>query len=490
MKASSGILKYLGLTVTTTEFAICGRTEDGQEAFAAVPMQGMEKWLGQPACHLQYLFTMMQSALKQLLENGWEIASKGAFSVAVRQHDLVLVGHNGELLSPTLTWQCRVAEKQVEQLRKQGAESIVGRIETRFILPKLMWLLAEMPALMEKIRYVMTTGDYLMWKLTGELKLSTSDALSNGLLYQGSKQLATGVLEKAGLDPDWFPPVIQSGDLVDGVAWPNGESEALDWCRNQLAYWQGDAGLGDNQAAAMGNGLDSQTIVVSAGTSGTITRLWNLFEDTLAGQAVQFEYYSKWRMLLLMLADCGAWYNRFREQFAMGISHSDLNVMAASACLGHFGRVRLRPWDGGWVEEYPISWEGLPTAEKIASTQASIAFELALRVKLMLAEILSSNALPIQRIILTGGLSQSEFFQGAFQTALSQLGIKLPVLVIDPKSPAAFKPDARGAMMLAMLGAKVFPYPHLRNAIKALCPLRACAPALPADKFLPEFFQE
>jgi len=400
--------------------------------------------------------------------------------------------HDGELLGPALTWQCRVAEEQVEQLQKQGAESIVGPIEARFILPKLMWLLAELPALREKIRWVMTTGDYLMWQLTGELKLSTSDALSNGLLNQRTKELATEVLEKAGLDPTWFPPVIQSGNLVGGVAWPDGEDEALDWCRNHLSNWEGDAGLGDNQAAAMGNGLCNYwTIFVSAGTSGTITRLFNLFEDTLAGQAVQFEYWSKWRMLLLMLADCGAWYNRFRRQFANGVPHDKLNSAAALACLGRLGRVRLRSWQDGWVEEYPISWESLTIAQKTASTQASIAFELALRVKLMLAEILPNRNTPtIQRVILTGGLSQSGFFQRAFQTALGQLGIKLPVLVIDPQSPAAFKPDARGAMMLSMLGAEVFPFPCLENAVKALCPLRDCAPALPADRFLPEFFLE
>ena len=87
--------------------------------------------------------------------------------------------------------------------------------------------------------------------------------------------------------------------------------------KQRLAGSQMISGLGDNHATGVGCGLeegDFETIVVSAGTSGTVNRVCRA-NVRLAGNAACFEYYND-RLLLMMLADCCKWYDRFVARYA------------------------------------------------------------------------------------------------------------------------------------------------------------------------------
>ena len=77
---------------------------------------------------------------------------------------------------------------------------------------------------------------------------------------------------------------------------------------------------------------DFETMVISAGTSGTINRVCRA-NVPLAGNAACFEYYKN-RLLLMMLADCCKWYDRFVAQFASEYCRSTGCV----ECRGGSGR--------------------------------------------------------------------------------------------------------------------------------------------------------
>jgi sugar (pentulose or hexulose) kinase len=195
----------LGIDESTTKTGIGLRATDGFQAFQAIDNRGATKWHGQPAFDLAELPGMIAEVLASLAAGDWQFGERGgSLSFSVRQHDMVLLGDDDQPLIPALSWQCNAASSEVAALRTAGGEATVGRIEERFILPKLMWALAQEPALRAKVRRVMTTGDWIALMLTGEWRLSTSDALSNGLLAQSNKQLAADVIAKAGLDPAWF----------------------------------------------------------------------------------------------------------------------------------------------------------------------------------------------------------------------------------------------------------------------------------------------
>jgi len=456
-----------GFDLSTTGLGLGVRSEKGDEAYVHTRMRGATTWKGEPAFDVRQTPVMMGTLLDALENEGWHLA-QASFSFAVRQHDMVLLGGDGQLLIPALSWQCNAASREVEQLRRQGAETVVGRVEERFILPKLMWALSKQAGVKKELAQVMTTGDWIATLLTGKARLSTSDALSNGLLQQTSKRLADEVMRDAKLKPEWFPRVIQSGKVVGTVndRAVAGVDDRWMAIKQRLAGSRIVSGLGDNHATGVGCGLeegDFETIVISAGTSGTVNRVCRA-NVPLAGNAACFEYY-KDRMLLMMLADCCKWYDRFVARHAPDYEErlDALNDEIEQADLSQMRRVLHA--DGR--EVYAPDWQELSVGQQAASTQLSIMLELLLLTRSMLDEVQGAKS-PVNRYVLTGGLSQSTFFQEVFTAGVRLLNPKAKVLISARKGPLRYQTAAYGALLNAMRAAD-------QNASEKLCPTRAAA---------------
>lgn len=460
---AAGTADLLALDVTTTEFALAVRDDQGHEDYAAVPMRGATHWQQDPAFpafELAQVPGMLRDLLASLQARGWSFdrsgeTEPGYVSIACRQHDMVLLDQAQQPLLPALSWQCHAATAEVADLQERGVEKQVGKIEPRFVLPKLACVLNRQPALRERLATVFMTGDWVAQQLTGKRSLSTSDALSNGLLDQRTRKRADKTIKAAEFDIGWFPAVAPSGSVV-GTVTPTDGSDDDPWepLRQTLRGWQFVAGLGDNHASAVGCGMtdDYKKLVVSGGTSGTINlscpKTASLPEG---GQACRFEFYEDSLLLLLMLADCGAWYNRFVAQFAPELQQmlGELNSLTLSADLAALRRVLHD--DGAHREEFPPSWANASLGVKVAGTQLSIALELLLRVKQMLSEVQAAGVRTVETYVLTGGLSQSLFFQCVFHTGVKLLDPQAAVKVSGRTGPLRYKTSAYGALTNAEL---------------------------------------
>lgn len=464
----AGLADLLALDVTTTEFAVAVRDDSGNEDYAATPMRGATTWRNDaafPAFDLKEVPGMFRDLLRTLQARGWQFdrrgqSAPGNVSVACRQHDMVLLDAQDQPLLPALSWQCNAASAEVETLRQLGVEKTVGKIEPRFVLPKLRCVLNRQPDLADRLGTVCMTGDWIARQLTGQRSLSSSDALSNGLLNQRTRERADEVIGQAELNANWFPPVVSSGNVVgtigaeaDAAAGGAG-ADAWQPLRELLADWQFVAGLGDNHASAVGCGMtdDYRKLVVSGGTSGTINlscpKRIALPEN---GDSLQFEFYGDSLLLLLMLADCGDWYNRFLDRFAPELKQTmnELNSLALSADLASLRRVLHD--DAAHTEVFPPSWNQGTLGAKVADTQLSIALELLLRVQRMLAEVRAAKACSVDTFVLTGGLSQSLFFQCVFYAGVKLLAAEANVKVSGRTGPLRYKTSAYGALINAEL---------------------------------------
>lgn len=464
----------LSSDLATGSHSMGARDEHNREFFADVDMRGMGLWHGQRACDIGQVPALLLETLQRLRNDGLKLdGAKGAYSASVRQHDMVVLGEDGSVLMPALTWQCNAASKEVEELRAAGVEKSVGRLEPRFILPKLMWALREVPQLREKIWHVMTTGDWIAYQLTGVLSLSTSDALSNGLLDQATKKRADNEIRAAGMNPDWFPHVVQSGHAVGKVGQAEPRQLTPEWreLRRLLQGWDVVAGLGDNHATGVGCGLGGDrhaTIVVSAGNSGTINRTCAP-ESLTAGNAASFEFYSD-RLLLMMLADCSVWFDRFVRQFAPAYEQQ-LDLLDQLALEADPAKVR-RVLHLQGKEKYPPGFSSMTLGEQVASTQFSIMLELLLLVKSMLAEVVDPS--PVTTFVLTGGLGQSPFFQQIFQAGIRLLAPDARVTLSARTGPMRYQTATYGALLNAELPQRAY---NLATLVKERCPL-AELPAL------------
>jgi sugar (pentulose or hexulose) kinase len=452
----------MALDVTTTECAIAVCDAEGREDYAATAMRGGLQWQHDaafPGFETAEVPLMIGELLQQLEAKGWSLrgaASQPRYvSVSCRQHDLVLLNAAGQPLTPALSWQCNAATEDVAELRKRGVETTVGTIEPRFVLPKLRCVLRKDPALRPGIRTAFMTGDWIAYALTGQRTLSTSDALSNGLLAQSNRALAREVIQTADLDPAWFPEPAQSGSEV-GTVLPPAPTVEGSWnvVRDKLQGWRFVAGLGDNHASGVGCGMrdDHRTLVVSGGTSGTI----NLSCPAQAalpasGKSLRFEFYGDSLLLLLMLGDCGAWYKRFLRDFAAEYQQ-DLNYLNMLALSSDWSRIRrVLHSDTEHTEGFAPEWAESTLGEKVAATQFSIVLELLLRVKRMLEEVRGAGVPETETFILTGGLSQSLFFQQLFHAGIGCLAPGKAVKVSGRTGPLRYKTSAYGALINAGL---------------------------------------
>ncbi|MDO8668417.1 MAG: FGGY family carbohydrate kinase, partial [bacterium] len=356
---------------------------------------------------------------------------------------------------------------EVEYLRDQGVEEVIGRLEPQMALPKLLWALKQHPALKEKIGTVMTTGDFIAMQLTGVPTTSSSDAVSNGLIEQTSRKFADDfICSIHGLKYFWFPPVVQSGSLIP---WEKtSEYRSTDWCgvRSLLPGWRFIAGLGNYQAGAVGSGLDGlNTIIISAGTSGTVTRAVK-FGTKIAGTPRQFEYFD-YTLLLSIMADCASWYDRFVKEFGQGKSHAALDGMIAP-----YGNVLCLPYPETPDAEFPGWFYQMPLDTQVKTMQHSIAIRLVRHFREIVGALPASEAEhAIERVVLTGGLTRSQYFCKVLRDQLRfEDGFEGKIFVSSRTGPLANQAATLGALINALVGAQT--YPTLAVAIKALCPTR------------------
>lgn len=459
--STSRLAQLLAIDITTTEFALAVRDAEGAEEFVRLKMRGATCWKNDPrfpGFDLTEIPCMLAELLDQLEKKGWQFrrpaSSPGCVSVSCRQHDQVVLDAADQPLLPALMWQCNAATDEVEWLRERQVEQSVGPLAPRFVLPKLLCVLRQEPDLRSRIGKVMLTGDWVAYGLTGKASLAKSDALSNGLLDQASRQLATTALEAADFPARWFPPLAESGTEVGTVLPSRGGDDPWEPSKQRLAGWRFAAGLGDNHASAVGCGMtdDYRRVVVSAGTSGTIN--WSCAKDYSLSphpETCRFEFYEQNSLILKMLGDCGAWYSRFYHEYAPEYADqlSALNRLLHDVELSDVRRVLHN--DDRHCETPPPGWARMSLGAKTACTQFSIVLELLLRVSRLIHEAQAGRPYAVDTYVLTGGLSQSRFFQQCFAAGVGLLAPQAQVKVSGREGPLRFKTSAYGALVNAEL---------------------------------------
>jgi sugar (pentulose or hexulose) kinase len=453
------------------------------EFFSSVKMRGATTWHGAAAFDWQEVPGLLLETVEALREKSLPLPhGQGALSISIRQHDLILLGADDRPLIPALSWQADLATKEVEELEAAGVEKKVGPVAARFILAKLKWVLRQDESLKEKIRLVMTTGDWINYMLTGVARLGSSDALSNGLLLQKNKELAGDVLKAQGFKLEWFPPVIPSGQIVGKVGEESLPFEDKQWkeLRSLLAGFDVISCLGDNHASGLGLGIDPAAIGMSLGNSGTVFRRSPAHQKPL-GKAAAFEFHDD-RLLLHMLDDCCQWYDRFVSEFARGYEKrlDELNDLALQTDPKSIRRV---PYDNGKVT-YSPEFRALSLEAKVASMQFSIAFEMLLRVQAMLEELPDSA---VKTFVLTGGLSQSLFMQHLFSVGCRLLVPQAEVVCSAREGQLRFQTAVLGALLNSALPR----HGNLDELIKKMCPRKECPrPSREAEAALSKLFRE
>lgn len=435
------IVEDVGIDYGTEQIKV-GVHGNGKFDLVVIPNVAPVKFCGEPAFNVEDSIKFANDGIEKLKVEGWDFSSVMGVSFSVRQHELVLLDKNMEPIGPAISWQSGIATEEVKQLIEQKLHEVMGSLpEERFVPVKLMWLLKQDSSLKDNIHRVMTLDAYLAYILTGKEHLSRSEAQSNWLLDING-DLAEDVLKLMGLEPEWFPEVIDAGELVGAVNldYSSPELRKLTTCLNGAGVY---AGRGDNDSLAHGLcQVDFITINMSAGTSGTVVRLAEIIWKLL-GKVGHFDYDRK-ILLLAILKKCGSWYSEFFRAHCNGHSHRYIDSLTANP-RNKFKILYLR--DG---ESYPEGFNKLTLTNKFRSIEASIALELLLLLKTILLEVDESSAPAIERVGIIGGISASKFFTSILYGGLNLI---LPnAVLVKGSAPGKFSEHsaALGALITAM----------------------------------------
>jgi xylulokinase len=240
-----------------------------------------------------------------------------AIGFSGQMHGLVCLGSDEQVLRPAILWNDqRTAAECAEIEERIGLGRLIeltgNRALTGFTAPKLLWLRRHEPEVFRQISHVLLPKDYVRLRLHGERAIDVADASGTLLFDVANRRWSTEVLDALELPEAWLPPVFESPDI---------------------------AGAGDQQAGALGVGIDGPgRVSVVLGTSGVVLAALPGFAAEPQARVHVFCHAvpGAWEAMGVMLSAAGSlrW---FRDALAPGVAYAALVAEAEAAPAGSDG---------------------------------------------------------------------------------------------------------------------------------------------------------
>lgn len=95
--------------------------------------------------------------------------------------------------------------------------SLSGQTYALGALPRILWVKNKLPELYERVAVVGMFNDWLIYKLTGILKVEPSNGSTTGIFNIKNRKWDASILSKVGLKSDILPEVVECGTMVGAV---------------------------------------------------------------------------------------------------------------------------------------------------------------------------------------------------------------------------------------------------------------------------------
>ncbi|MBD5228701.1 MAG: carbohydrate kinase [Bacteroidales bacterium] len=219
-----------------------------------------------PADWWAYLKEVTASIMSQ---SGVNAADIKAIGISYQMHGLVAIDREGHELRDAIIWcDSRGVPYGEKAFAETGADVCLDRLLNspgNFTAAKLQWVKQNEPEIFDKIYKVMLPGDYIAYRLTGEI-CTNPEGLSEYMLWDFKENApARFLLDYFGYNPDILPDVKATfgvqGYVTAAVAAELGLAEGT-----PVTYRAGDQ---PNNALSLGV-LEPGQVASTAGTSGVV----------------------------------------------------------------------------------------------------------------------------------------------------------------------------------------------------------------------------
>jgi xylulokinase len=274
-----------------------------------------------------------------------------AVGIAYQMHGLVLLDQNGELVRPAIIWcdsrAVAIGEKAYQELGKDYCMGHYLNSPGNFTASKLKWVQENEPAAYARIHKVMLPGDYIAYKLTGEMTTTVS-GLSEGTLWDFKlNKPAKGLMDYYGCDTALLSDITETfgiqGRVQEGAAKISGIPAGV-----PVTYRAGDQ---PNNALSL-NVLSPGEVAATGGTSGVVYGISAQLSADPENRVNSFAHVNHRAQdprigILLCINGAGITYSWMRRQLADSQTPYDaLEALAKSVPVGSDG-LTLFPFGNG-----------------------------------------------------------------------------------------------------------------------------------------------
>ncbi|MCQ2074315.1 MAG: carbohydrate kinase [Bacteroidaceae bacterium] len=302
----------------------------------------------EPADWWDYLKKVTAKVMQMASAKGDEIEAIG---ISYQMHGLVCVDRKGKVLRPAIIWcdsrAVPYGEKAFRELGNGQCLTNLLNSPGNFTASWLAWVKENEPEIFSRIDKIMLPGDYIAYRLTGEI-CTTVSGLSEGMFWDFKhNKVADFLLDYFGFPesviPEIKPTFSEQGKVTAAVAAELGLAEGI-----PVTYRAGDQ---PNNAVSL-NVFNPGEIAATAGTSGVVYGVNGHVNFDPQSRVNTFAHvnhtgYETRLGVLLCINGTGilnAWTRR--NIMDAGLSYGDMNKLADQAPIGSDGVVVL-PFGNG-----------------------------------------------------------------------------------------------------------------------------------------------
>ena len=290
------------------------------------------------------------NAIKRVCEES-KVDSKKVISIGIsyQMHGLVVVDKEGKPLRDSIIWcDSRAVEIGAKAFNELGQDKCMSKLLNspgNFTASKLKWVRDNEPEVYEKIYKYMLPGDFIAYKLTGEIN-TTRNGLAEGILWDYKNNTpANWLLEHYGIDKKLTPELVDNF-TNQGLTNSKSSNETGLNIGVPITYRAGDQ---PNNALSL-NVFDDGEVAASGGTSGVIYSITNNLsskEPSRINHFAHVNYSDKNKSVgkLLCINGAGIKY-RWLRNHSVEDSYEKMNEMASKISVGSDG-ISVIPFGNG-----------------------------------------------------------------------------------------------------------------------------------------------
>jgi len=164
-------------------------------------------------------YDSVRATLKDALSSGsFKSNEIEGIGVDASTHNAVLMDCNWRILRKSIMWTDQRSSKESDFLNKKFGKEIFDITyhypKPTWTLPQLVWIKNNEPEVFKKIKYILFTKDYIVWKFTNNWTTDLIDAQGSLLVDMRKKDWSNRMCDMASISRNFLPSIRRQTDIV------------------------------------------------------------------------------------------------------------------------------------------------------------------------------------------------------------------------------------------------------------------------------------